>query len=186
MSNPLVHAERSARKWGGTAQDYLALHQWFDATKGHLPDNRHRLLLHNSFGMLLAEQVFGPSLENSDSRRVFTRDLAAQHICDDLGFIPTVGRTRSFWTDGRMLGEVLRVLTATEDTGRDHYPTTLFQPEEAQPGRCTARSTIYTASLAAGLMLHQFTRWLRRVPIDRDLTLNLLAGELTILDSHVG
>ncbi len=93
----------------------------------------------------------------------------------------TVGRTRSFWTDGRMLGEVLRVLTATEDTGRDHYPTTLFQPEEAQPGRCTARSMIYTANIAAGLMLHQFTRWLRRVPIDRDLTLNLLAGELTVV-----
>ena len=67
MSNPIVHAERSARKWGDTALDYLALQQWFDATKGHLPDNRHRLLLHNSFGMLLAEQVFGPSLENSDS-----------------------------------------------------------------------------------------------------------------------
>ena len=90
MSNPLVHAERSAKKWGGTAQDYLALHQWFDATKGHLPDNRHRMLLHNSFGMLLVEQVFGPSLQNSDGRRVFVRDLTAQHIIEDLGFIPTV------------------------------------------------------------------------------------------------
>lgn len=90
MSNPLVHAERSTKKWGGTAQDYLPLHQWFDATKGHLPDNRHRMLLHNSIGMLLAEQVFGPSLQSSDGRRVFTRDLAAQHILEDLGFIPTV------------------------------------------------------------------------------------------------
>ena len=97
-----------------------------------------------------------------------------------------VHRSCSFWTDGRMLGEVLRILTVAEDTGRDHYPTTLFQPEEAQPGRCTARSTIYTANLAAGLMLHQFTRWLRRVPVDPDLTLNLLAGELVVHDSHVG
>lgn len=92
MSNPLVHAERSAKKWGGTAQDYLALHQWFDATKGHLPDNRHRMLLHNSFGLLLAEQVFGPSIQNSAGRRVFTRDLAAQHILEDLGFIPTAAQ----------------------------------------------------------------------------------------------
>lgn len=90
MSNPLVHAERSARKWGGSAQDYLALHQWFDATKAHLPDNRHRMLLHNSFGMLLAEQVFGPVIPNSLGRRVFVRDLAAQHIIEDLGFVPTV------------------------------------------------------------------------------------------------
>lgn len=92
MSNPLVHAERSAKKWSGTADDYLALHQWMDATKGHLPDNRHRMLLHNSFGILLAEQVFGPSLQNSDGRRVFTRDLAAQHILEDLGFNPTVAQ----------------------------------------------------------------------------------------------
>ena len=90
MSNPLVHAERSAKKWGGSANDYLALHQWFDATKAHLPDNRHRMLLHNSFGMLLAEQVFGPVIENSSGRRMFVRDLAALHIIEDLGFIPTV------------------------------------------------------------------------------------------------
>ena len=90
MSNPAVHAERSARKWGGSASDYLALHQWFDATKAHLPDHRHRMLLHNSFGMLLAEEVFGALIHNSTGRRVFVRDLAALHIIEDLGFIPTV------------------------------------------------------------------------------------------------
>ena len=94
----------------------------------------------------------------------------------------TVQSVCQFWADGRMLGEVVRVLTATEESGRQHYPTTLFQPEEAQPGRCTARSTIYTANLAAGLMLHQFTRWLRLVPVDLDLTLNLLASELSSVD----
>ena len=92
MSNPLVHAERTAKKWGGTAHDYLPLHQWFDSTKGHLPDNRHRMLPHNSFGLLLAEHVFGPNIQNSAGRRVFTRDLAAQHILEDLGFIPTVAQ----------------------------------------------------------------------------------------------
>lgn len=90
----------------------------------------------------------------------------------------SVRNTCEFWSDGRMLGEVLRVLTAAGEMGGDHYPTTLFEPAEAQPGRCTARSTIYTANLAAGFMLHQFTRWLRGVPVERDLTLNLLAGEL--------
>ena len=60
MSNPLVHAERSARKWGGKAEDYLAIHRWFDATASHLTDNRHRMVLHNGFGIALAEQVFGP------------------------------------------------------------------------------------------------------------------------------
>lgn len=90
MSNPLVHAERSAKKWGGTADDYLKIHEWFDSTRAHCPDNRHRLLLHNSFGILLAEQVFGPALLNSAGRRVFVRDIGAQHVLDDLSFIPTV------------------------------------------------------------------------------------------------
>ena len=79
-----------------------------------------------------------------------------------------------------MLGEVLRILTATDTIGRDYYPTTLFDPSEVQAGQCTARSTIYTANLAAALMVHQFTRWLRGLPVERDQTLNLLAGELSI------
>lgn len=85
-----------------------------------------------------------------------------------------------FWTDGRMLGEVIRILTVADEFGRDHYPTTLFAQAEAQAGRCTSRSTIYAAGIAAGLMLHQFTRWLRGLPIDRDLSLNLLASEWTV------
>ena len=90
-----------------------------------------------------------------------------------------VNLTAQFWVDGRMLGEVLRILTVANGTGQEHYPTTLFAQSEAQVGSCTARSTIYTANIAAGLMLHQFSRWLRAATTDVDLTLNLLAGELT-------
>jgi hypothetical protein len=90
-----------------------------------------------------------------------------------------VNLTTQFWCDGRMLGEVIRVLAADRDAGRTHYPETLFDQSEAQPGSCTAHSTIYTANVAAGLMLHQFSRWLRGSAIEPDLTLNLLAAELT-------
>ncbi len=90
----------------------------------------------------------------------------------------SAGRRCSLWCDGRMLGEVMRILTVAEDHGRFHYPTTLFQQAEAQTGACTSRGVIYTASIAAGLMTHQFTRWLRGLPIDPDLSLNLLASEL--------
>ena len=34
--------------------------------------------------------------------------------------------------------------------------------------------------LAAGMMLHQFARWLRGQAIDRDVSLNLLASELIV------
>ena len=92
----------------------------------------------------------------------------------------SAGRRCSFWTDGRMLGEVLRVLTAGDPASREYYPQTLFAQAEAQAGRCTSRSTIYAASIAAGLMLHQFTRWLRQMPLDRDLSFNLLASEWAV------
>jgi sulfur carrier protein ThiS adenylyltransferase len=88
-----------------------------------------------------------------------------------------IGPGCRFWCDGRMRGEVIRVLSVGDVMGRDHYPATLFPQAEAEPGRCTARSTIYTANVAAGLILHQFTRWLRNLPTDADLTLNLLASE---------
>jgi len=83
-----------------------------------------------------------------------------------------------FWADGRMLGEVIRVLAAADRAGGEHYRSTLFSQSEAQLGRCTSRSTIYAAAIAAGLMIHQFSRWLRGLPLDADVTLNLLAGEL--------
>ncbi len=89
-----------------------------------------------------------------------------------------VGHKLRFWCDGRMLGEVIRVLTVANVQGREHYATTLFAQSEAQSGSCTSRSTIYAASLAAGLMVHQFSRWLRGMAPDADLSLNLLAGEL--------
>jgi sulfur carrier protein ThiS adenylyltransferase len=80
-----------------------------------------------------------------------------------------------------MLGEIIRVLVAADPRGRAHYPTTLFAQAEAEPGRCTARSTIYAAAIAAGLMVHQFTRWLRGLPTDLDNTLNLLSGEWSVV-----
>ena len=85
-----------------------------------------------------------------------------------------------FWSDGRMLGEVLRILTVADDVGRQHYPTTLFDQSEALVGSCTARSTIYTANIAAGLMLHQFSRWLRNIEPEMDVTFNLLASDLAV------
>jgi sulfur carrier protein ThiS adenylyltransferase len=92
----------------------------------------------------------------------------------------SAGRFCQFWADGRMLGEVIRVLAAVDSVTRDHYGTTLFPGADAQRGSCTARSTIYAASIAAGLMIHHFTRFLRGLAIDRDTSVNLLAGELSV------
>ncbi len=88
-----------------------------------------------------------------------------------------LGAQTRFWADGRMRGEVLRLLTATDEPSRSHYATTLFPQADAQPGSCTAKSTLYAATIAAGLLTHQLTRWLRQLPTDPDVSFNLLAGE---------
>ncbi|WP_246109658.1 ThiF family adenylyltransferase [Roseimaritima multifibrata] len=94
----------------------------------------------------------------------------------------SVNGRAAFWADGRMLGEVIRVLAADEAASSKHYATTLFAASGAQQGTCTSRSTIYAASIAAALMLHQFTRWLRDIPIDSDTTVNLFTGEWTLTE----
>ena len=86
----------------------------------------------------------------------------------------------SFFTDGRMSAEVLRVLTACDSRSREYYPNTLFTSQEAYAGPCTAKTTIYCANIAAGLMVAQFAKYLRCMPIDADVQLNLLTIELNI------
>ena len=85
-----------------------------------------------------------------------------------------------FFADGRMAAEVLRVLVSTDPFADDPYAKTLFSPEQAYAGSCTAKSTIYSASIAAGLMAGAFARWLRDLPVERDVVLNLLSAELTV------
>ena len=86
----------------------------------------------------------------------------------------------TFFCDGRMSAEVLRVLTACDTASREHYPTTLFTAGEAYAGACTTKTTIYCANIAAGLMLTQFAKHLRNLPVDPDIQLNLLTSEITV------
>jgi hypothetical protein len=87
---PIVHARNCVKKWGGNESDYLPIHEWFDQTKSHFGDNRHRAILHNSFGIFLCEQMFGRILVNSDKREVHVRDIGELHVIEDLGTIPPI------------------------------------------------------------------------------------------------
>ena len=89
-------------------------------------------------------------------------------------------RRGALFIDGRMSAESLRILTVHNEASATHYATTLFPASEAHVGACTAKATIYCANVAAGLMLAQFTKWLRRLPIESDVGLNLLTMELAI------
>ena len=87
---PVVHAKNSVRRFGGHIDDYLRFHNWMDSTKAHIPDIRHRMILHNAWGIFQAELIFGTYFTNSDSRIISVRDVLEQHVIDDLGHIPTL------------------------------------------------------------------------------------------------
>ncbi|HBG60712.1 MAG: thiamine biosynthesis protein ThiF [Planctomycetes bacterium GWF2_41_51] len=92
----------------------------------------------------------------------------------------SVKNRTSCFIDGRMAAEVLRVLTACDVKSREYYPTTLFTSEQAYTGSCTAKTTIYCANIAAGLMISQFTKYLRNLPVEADIQFNLLANEISV------
>jgi molybdopterin-synthase adenylyltransferase len=128
-------------------------------------------------------------------KRSSVRDLPADQRLLVFACVDSISARRLIWeavrhraalfVDGRMRVEVIRVL-AVDSPATDHlYPQTLFTAEEAYAGSCTARSTIYTASVAAGLMVGQTTKWLRDLPVDGDLMLNLLPMELTVGAFHL-
>lgn len=85
-----------------------------------------------------------------------------------------------FFVDGRMAAEVVRVLASDNLLNDTYYGTTLFDASEAYVGACTQRSLVYTANVAAGLMMAAFTKWLRGMPVNRDVMLNLLAADLIV------
>jgi len=87
---PFLHTKNSVKKYGGKPEDYSAIHNFFDQTKAVIPDMRHRAILHNSFGIFLAEQVFGELITNSDGFSVSVRDIGEDHVLEDMGTIPTL------------------------------------------------------------------------------------------------
>lgn len=102
--NPYIHSKNSAKKYGGIPEDYLEIHQFMDSAKDHLGTIVHRLILHNTFGISLAEKIFGDFVQtgtgkivrtnyitNSIGEKVFIRDIAQDHVREDLcGKIPSL------------------------------------------------------------------------------------------------
>ncbi len=100
--NPWIHAKNSAKRYGGIPEDFLEVHLFMDSAKEHLGTIVHRIVLHNTFGIALAEKLFGdivqtgtgkfvrqPFITNSDGKKVFIRDIAQDHVLEDMhGVIP--------------------------------------------------------------------------------------------------
>ncbi len=91
MSHALFHAQSSVKAWGGKVEDYLPIHNWFDATKETFADARHRALRHHAQGIFEAERVFGVAIVNAAGRTVPVRLIGERHVREDMGgLIPSV------------------------------------------------------------------------------------------------
>jgi sulfur carrier protein ThiS adenylyltransferase len=82
-----------------------------------------------------------------------------------------------FFVDGRMTGENIRIVTAVGDYER--YLDSLVDDGEVAEGRCTTHSTVFAANLAAGLMLFEYTLFLRGIANNDDTLMCLAAGMWT-------
>jgi hypothetical protein len=140
---PYVHAVISAKKYGGVPEDYLEIHNFMDSSKSALADVRHRAIFHSAFGIFIVEKVFGTTLRNSDDKTFSVRDIAEDHVMDDLGFIPTLEHwLRNMRTEPWMAGHRRKQgkhrvieLNTEEDIVKhfgnpqnSHIPSTLEEP----------------------------------------------------------
>lgn len=89
MAHPYHHALSSVRKWGGTVDDYMEIHSWFDRSKEIIATFQHRALRHHAEGVYACEAVFGKTLTLSSGRIIPTRWVGEQHVKEDLGHIPS-------------------------------------------------------------------------------------------------
>jgi hypothetical protein len=90
---PYIHAELSAKRFGGIPEDYLDIHELMDSSKAAYPNNAHRVLTHNSwFVVTILPKVFGHRRVNSDGKKYNVKDIGEYHCLEDfkMKFIPSV------------------------------------------------------------------------------------------------
>lgn len=92
MANPLIHAKSSVKRWGGSVECYLPIHELLDSPKATMNNNSSRMLTHNTwFAYTIIPKIFGYNIINSSGKSVDTIDIAMLHIAEDfrMKFVPT-------------------------------------------------------------------------------------------------
>jgi hypothetical protein len=117
MAHPYHHALSSQKNWGGAPDDYIAAHDWFDASKMILADFRHRALRHHAEGIFMAETIFGQTLTLSSGRVIPTRWIGEQHVREDLGQIPSFADWARAIRPEAWMGRADRLAIAIDDGG---------------------------------------------------------------------
>jgi hypothetical protein len=92
MGNCLQHSLSSVKRWKGSVEDYLPIHELLDSPKSTMNNNTGRMMTHNTwFAYTIIPKIFGYNIINSDGKSVDTVDIAMLHISEDFRgqFIPT-------------------------------------------------------------------------------------------------
>lgn len=112
--NSFYHAQSCVRRWGGSTDDYLPIHEFIDSSKKVIGDVRHRSLYHHTMGVFLCEDIFGKTItvnKGTKDALVPVRLIAEQHILEDLGWLPSPadyikGMPIEPWMSGSKIKEV--------------------------------------------------------------------------------
>lgn len=111
MAHPILHAKSSAKQYGGSYEEYLKYHEWFDESKAWVGHSIHRMFRHHSEGIFELEKIFGKSFINSEGKEVFIRYIGEQHVREDCnGHIPSAKEWVDMLTSGKMEKWALKTL----------------------------------------------------------------------------
>jgi len=121
-------------------------------------------------------QSYEPDLIPSDAAvfccvdSIKTRRQIFRHYCE---------KSWSVLLDGRMAAESLQVYTVYRiPDALGAYRHTLFPSHEAFRESCTARATIYCASMAAAILCAQYKRWAMKQSPESCLQFDLLSMDI--------
>jgi hypothetical protein len=123
---PHLHANLSAKKFGGDPADYYDIHEFIDSSKISVGDVRHRAMLHSTWGVYLVAKVFGDVRVNSAGKQYSVRDVAEEHIIQDLGFLPTMERWLNCMT-------IEPWMSGTRKRAAAHKTRTIYSTQEEAP-----------------------------------------------------
>jgi len=122
----------------------------------------------------------------NDRWRPSNQHFDATFLCVDS--LPMRGKLFGFFqssvgfiADARLGGEQIRLVTATDDASREHYPTTLVKDEDAHADGCHVPMVKHAATIAASMLVSKYFNWLRGYPSIADMYFGVPLSEITVL-----
>jgi hypothetical protein len=129
MSNASVHADITAKRYGGNAVDwkvYYGWHDFMDFSKELESSNLHRIYFHHVAGIKrIMIPIFGSDYTNSQGRRINLKDcLESDHVLNDFknAYLPTIEDYISLVSDNENDKELIKEFDKANSSFYLKYP----------------------------------------------------------------